>query len=81
METTWNVMSQYLNMMLMAVFYNIGILLALAFGPEEINELYSLVYTSFFEPFQVDVSNHIFESDPRSAPDTTAHDHHRRAGI
>jgi hypothetical protein len=57
METTWNVMGQYITAVLMAVFYNVGIPPALAFGPGETKELYSMFYASFLELFQIDLSN------------------------
>jgi hypothetical protein len=42
MDTTWNVMGQYVTAMLMAVFFNVGIPLALAFRPGETKDLYSM---------------------------------------
>jgi hypothetical protein len=59
MDMTWNMMSQYVKAMLMAVFYKVGIPIALAFEPRETKELYSRFYTSFSEMFHVDLSNYV----------------------
>jgi hypothetical protein len=60
----------------MAVFYNIGILLALAFWPEGAKELYSTFDPNFSQLFRIDLSNYVLGSDQRSARDAIAHDHH-----
>jgi hypothetical protein len=76
MDTTWNVMGQYVTAMLMAVFFNVGIPLALAFGPGETTELSSMFDASVLEPFQIDLSNYVMESDQGSALEAIAHEHH-----
>jgi hypothetical protein len=76
MDTTWNVMGQYVTTMPMAVLFNIGIPLALVFGPGETKVLYSMFYASFLELFQGDLSNYVIESDQGSSLQPIAYEHH-----
>jgi hypothetical protein len=63
MDTTWDMIGQSVTAMLMAVFYNVGILLALAFGPWETKELYALFSTSFADRFQINSSNDVLRGN------------------
>jgi hypothetical protein len=62
MATTFMVMRQYRAAILMAVSHNVGIPLALSFGPKEDIALYDLLYMAF-DSLGVNIRRYILESD------------------
>jgi hypothetical protein len=66
MDTTFTGIRQYRAAILMAVSHNVGIPLALSFGPKEDVVLYNSFYTAFDE-LGINIRKYIFESDEGSA--------------
>jgi hypothetical protein len=67
MDTTFRVMSRYYTAILVAVIHNVGVPLAISFGPRETVELYDTFYQVFNAEFGVDLRQYILESDQGSA--------------
>jgi hypothetical protein len=67
MDTTFRVMRQYYTAILGAIRHNVGISLAISFGPRESVELHETVYQVFHSEFHIRLANHILESDQGSA--------------
>jgi hypothetical protein len=75
LDTTWRVMRDYVTVILMAVLYNVGIPIALAFGPGETTELYEQIYEAFQNRFGIDLGTFPLESDQGSALATLCRKH------
>jgi hypothetical protein len=67
MDTTFKVIRRYHLAILVAVWHNVGIPLAVSFGPRENIELYDRFYTVFQERFQIDLTRYTLESDQGAA--------------
>jgi hypothetical protein len=67
MDTTFRVMSRYYTAILVAVVHNVGIPLAISFGPKEDIELYDTCYQVFNAEFHINLAQYILESDHSSA--------------
>jgi hypothetical protein len=67
MDTTFRVMRQYYTAILVAVRHNVGIPLAISFGPRESVELYNTFYEVFDHEFHINLAGYILESDQGSA--------------
>jgi hypothetical protein len=67
MDTTFTVMSRYYTAILVAVYHNVGIPLAISFAPRESIELYNTFYRVFQREFDIDLATYILESDQDSA--------------
>jgi hypothetical protein len=78
LDTTWHVIRQYVTAILMAVFRNVGIPLAFAFGAAETLELYEPLYGLFVELFGIDLGQYIMESDQGAALRALCHRHDQR---
>jgi hypothetical protein len=76
LDTTWTVMREYVTALLMAVFYNVGIPIAFAWGPAETRELYEMFYGGFQKLFQINLSDFVLESDQGSALQSIAGEYH-----
>jgi hypothetical protein len=76
MNTTWKVMSQYVAVGRMAVFDNVEIPIAMAFGPAKIKELYEMFSAGFLELFQIHPLRYVLESGQRSSLEAIDDDHH-----
>jgi hypothetical protein len=66
MDTTFKVIRRYHTAILMGVSHNVGIPLAVSFGPNESIELYDTFYTAF-DSLNIDLRIYILESDQGSA--------------
>jgi hypothetical protein len=60
-------MSRYYTAILVAVIHNVGIPLAISFGPKENIELYDTFYRVFNDEFHINIAQYILESDQGSA--------------
>jgi hypothetical protein len=67
LDTTFKVMNKYHTAILMVVSHNVGLPVAISFGPRESFELYNRFYTVFREEFQIDLTQYVLESDQGSA--------------
>jgi hypothetical protein len=63
LDTTWRVLRQYLTAIVMAVYGNVGVPLAIAFGIAETVALDEQFYTALDQLFQLDLSQYIMETD------------------
>jgi hypothetical protein len=78
LDTTWHVLRQYVTAIVMAVYCNVGIPLAFAFGVAETKGLYEQLYAEFMRLFQIDLSKYIVLSDQGTALRALCDDHHQR---
>jgi hypothetical protein len=62
LDTTWDVMRQYVAAIMVAISRNTAIALGFAFGPAETIELYEQFYTEFAK-HGIDLSDYVFEAD------------------
>jgi hypothetical protein len=67
MDTTWRVLRLYVTSILTVVIGNVGIPIAVSFGPVEDTALYETFYTTLMELFRFDLSTFTVESDQGSA--------------
>jgi hypothetical protein len=63
LDTTFKVMNHYHTAILLAVSHNVGIPLAISFGPKESFELYNRLYTFFRTDLNIDLTPFFLESD------------------
>jgi hypothetical protein len=66
-DTSFRVMRQYYTAIPVAVNHNVGIPLAISFGPRESSELYDAFYQAFHREFGFKLKDYILESDQGSA--------------
>jgi hypothetical protein len=76
MDTTFTVMYPYHAVILMAVSHNVGIPLALSFGPKEDVALYDSFYTAL-DSLGIDIRGYILESDQGAALKRVGQSHPR----
>jgi hypothetical protein len=67
MDTTWRVLRLYVTSVLTVVIGNVGIPIAVSFGPVEDTALYDTFYTTLMELLGFDLSTFTVESDQGSA--------------
>jgi hypothetical protein len=67
LDTTWTLMRECVTAFFMAVFCNVGIPIAFAWGPAETRELYKMFDGSFQNLFQINLSNFVLESEQPTA--------------
>jgi hypothetical protein len=65
--TTFKVMNKYHTAILMVVSHNVGLPVAISFGPRESFELSNRFDTIFRDAFQIDLTQYVLESDQGSA--------------
>jgi hypothetical protein len=63
MDTTWNVMREYVTAFLVCVSHNIAIPLSFAFGPLEDSNLYDFFLDFFREKYRIDPADFVLVSD------------------
>jgi hypothetical protein len=78
MDTTFRVMRQYYTAILGAASHNVGIPLAISFGPRESVEPYYTFYQVFNREFEIILKDHILESDQGLALKAVGARHPRR---
>jgi hypothetical protein len=78
MDTTFRVMRQYYCAILVAFCHNVGIPLAVSFGPRESVEIDNTFYQVFEREFQIKLTKYVLESDQGPALKAVGanHPHH-----
>jgi hypothetical protein len=67
MDTTWPIMRHSVTVVLLAMYQNVGISLAITFGASEIHQLYKQFHVAFPQLFHIDLSIDQLESDHGSS--------------
>jgi hypothetical protein len=77
MDTTFRVMRRYYTAILVAVRHNVGIPLAISFGPRESIEPYRMFYDVFDRGLHINLAGYILESNQGSALKAVGKQHRR----
>jgi hypothetical protein len=78
MDTTWKIIRLYVASILTVVVGNVGVPIALSFGPAENNDLYDTFYATFRSLFNLDLSIYVVESDQGPALRSICTQYHNR---